>query len=122
MERINIGNACHFFMACRDDRPLAEYAIDLASAQGVDAVPHFRYRCGVEGSKVYRPDWQRTLSDQQRKLVTLVDGRRSIRQIIAQINAGHSDSGRSDEQQIDDVLLFIQSLVDRDFIALGIQP
>lgn len=122
MERINTENACHFFTACRADRPLARYAIDLASAQGLDAVPHFRYRCGVEGNEVYRPDWRRALSDQQRTLLGLVDGRSSIRQIIAQINAGDRRSGSAVEERINEVLIFFQSLVNRDFIALGIQP
>ncbi|MFM9198069.1 MAG: class I SAM-dependent methyltransferase, partial [Planctomycetia bacterium] len=46
MERINTRNACHFFTACRADRPRSTYAIDVASPAVLDAVPHFRHRCG----------------------------------------------------------------------------
>jgi hypothetical protein len=84
MERINTSNACHFFIACRSDRSLATYVIDLTSARGLDAVPHFRYRCGIENNAVYKFDWQLSLNPDQFTLVSLVDGHRTLREIVAE--------------------------------------
>ena len=40
MERIHTLNACHFFMACRADRPKESYTIDFSTADSLDYVPH----------------------------------------------------------------------------------
>ena len=61
MERVNIRNACHFFTACRADRPRGTYAIDFASPGAIDFVPSFRYRCGLSGNQLSRHNWTTTL-------------------------------------------------------------
>jgi SAM-dependent methyltransferase len=83
MERINTLNACHFFMACRADRPAESYTIDFSSANSLDYVPMMRMRCGISGAEIFRPDWRVTLNPAQLPFVRHVDGRRTIREITA---------------------------------------
>jgi SAM-dependent methyltransferase len=121
MERINTRNACHFFTACRADRPLSTYRLDLASRGGGAAVPHFRYRCGVEGDTVFRPDWRFSLEPAQAAIVNLVDGDRSFRQIVAEA-AGHPALAHQSRVRLSqDARAVLESLVNRDFLALGIK-
>lgn len=121
MERINTGNACHFFTACRPDRPLASYVIDLTSPEWLDAVPHFRYRCGIQNNAVYKVDWQLSLNADQFTLVGLVDGHRTLREIITEA-ASKTDTADHDCQTLEtDARELFQALVNRDFITLGIQ-
>jgi hypothetical protein len=39
MERIHTKNACHFFLACRPDRPKESYVIDFSTTACLDYVP-----------------------------------------------------------------------------------
>ena len=65
MERLHTVNACHFFMACRPDRPKASYAIDFSTQACLDYVPLMRMRCGLSGNEIYRSDWRTTLNSAQ---------------------------------------------------------
>lgn len=121
MERINTNNACHFFVACRADRPLDSYRVDLDSPLGLDLVPHFRYRCGLDGSFVYRSDWGFVLSGCQKIWASLVDGRRSIREIVSQSALDGVCADLSVGQLTGDAIDFFRLLVNRDLIVLGIQ-
>jgi SAM-dependent methyltransferase len=121
MERINTNNACHFFMACRADRLPDSYLIDLDSDCGLDLVPHFRHRCGLDGSFVYRSDWGFALSDCQKAWASLVDGRCSIREIVDQSALSGVFSEIGVGQLTGDAVDFFRLLVNRDLIALGIQ-
>jgi len=82
MECINSRNACHFFTACRADRPTSRYRIDFASPQALDYVPALRYRCAVDGGDVVRPGWRMTLEGTPLVLAKLSDGQRSIRDLV----------------------------------------
>lgn len=62
MERINTKNGCHFFLACRTDRPKQSYAIDFTSPAALDYVPRLRHRCRIKGTQISRSDWSLTLS------------------------------------------------------------
>ncbi|MBM4023139.1 MAG: class I SAM-dependent methyltransferase, partial [Planctomycetes bacterium] len=118
MERINTRNACHFFTACRADRPPATYVVDMASPALLDAVPHFRHRCGLEGGTVFRPDWRLALDPAPAALVRLVDGSRTLREIVAQASQDPATSGHAPEQLTPLARTLVQSLVNRDFLAL----
>ena len=121
MERVNARNACHFFTACRADRPPATYRVDLATPALLDAVPHFRQRCGLEGAAVYRADWRLALDPSQAALVRWVDGRRTIREIVA---ASVPDPAMSphDARRFEAVARpLFASLVNRDFVVLGLR-
>ncbi|MFM7107128.1 MAG: class I SAM-dependent methyltransferase [Planctomycetaceae bacterium] len=122
MERINTRNGCHFFTACRADRPLETYRVDFMSAAVLDAVPAFRLRCGLDGDTVFRHDWRLALDPAQAALVRLVDGRRSIRQIAATAATTSPlvPRTRADQEQFARTLF--QSLWQRDFIAMGLAP
>ena len=121
MEKINTVNGCHFFMACRSDRATDQYKIDLSGTNGLEAVPHFRYRCGFHGSEVYRPDWRLPLSPHQSSLAKLVDGHISVQEIINRAIDELNDKERDGEQLRADARRLFQMLVNRDFIALELQ-
>ena len=120
MERINTRNGCHFFTACRADRPRATYAVDPASPAVLDAVPHFRYRCGLDGTTVYRYDWRLLLEPLQAALVRLVDGRRTLREIGAAAAQEPAAAGHDPERLATLARTLFASLVNRDFVMLGL--
>lgn len=122
MERVNIRNACHFFTACRADRPPANYAIDFASAEVPDYVPSLRYRCGLNGNQITRCDWSTSLTPVQWVLLQQMDGRRTIREIVA----AATESGAIHPLNPAEVERFaktlFQSLWQLDFVAMGLRP
>ncbi len=120
MERINTRNACHFFTACRADRPRSTYTIDVASPAVLDAVPRFRHRCGLNGAAVFRSDWRLPLDPVQAALVRLVDGRRTLRDIVAEAAGDPAMTGYDAERLAALARTLVQLLVNRDFIVLGI--
>ena len=107
MERVNSRNACHFFTACRADRPEAGYRIDFASPGFVDYVPSLRYRCQVSGTSLSRSDWTVPLDDAQADALRRMDGVRTIGEVLA--------ASGIDEQYGRDLF---QSLWQLDFIAI----
>ena len=91
MEQINFRNGCHFFMACRSDRPASRYVIDFATGQALDFIPSLRHRCHLRDAQICRNDWCMTLDANQLVLTRLVDGHRTIRDIaaLARVASGH---------------------------------
>lgn len=85
MERLHPANACHFFIACRPERPKTSYEIDFSPGAFLDYVPELRKACGRSGEELFRPDWRMRLDPAQLRLVEQVDGRRSIREIVASV-------------------------------------
>ena len=84
MEQINFRNGCHFFMACRADRPVINYKIDYLRDEALDYVPSLRYRCQLLNMQLCRPDWCMPLDGTQMALLQWVDGHTTIRQIALQ--------------------------------------
>ena len=109
MERVNPRNACHFFTACRSDRPEEEYRIDFSSPGFIEYVPSLRYRCELRGGTIARPGWSTPLVAEQRALAALVDGHRSIAEIIAAAGAPQQYARE-----------LFQSLWQLDFVAMGL--
>jgi len=122
MERVNIRNACHFFTACRADRPRATYTIDFASPTALDFVPSFRHRCGLSGNQISRHNWTTTLDANQLALVQQVDGRRTIREIIAAASQRGALLQRSQADHEQFAKTLFQSLWRLDFVAMGLKP
>jgi len=120
MERVNTRNGCHFFTACRPERPRETYRVDVASEAFLDRVPAFRYRCGFRDGEVFRYDWKIGLDPVQQALIRQVDGRRTIRQILAATGPGIPDRSPPDLERF--ARTFFRSLVQRDFLALGLPP
>jgi SAM-dependent methyltransferase len=120
MERLHIFSGCHFFMACREDRPKASYAIDFSTDGALDYAPKFRFRCGRSGSEIFRSDWRMTLSAAQLAFVQHVDGRRTIREIAALVaqSGGLQRGGAADLENFGRNLF--QSLWRLDFLAMGL--
>jgi SAM-dependent methyltransferase len=120
MERVNTRNACHFFMACRPDRPKTSYTIDFSTAESLDYVPLFRMRCGVSGAEIFRPDWRMKLDAAELPFVLNVDGRRTIRAIAACV----AQNGVSPETRAAHLEKFggnlFQSLWRLDFVSMAL--
>ena len=85
MERLHTVNACHFFMACRPERPKESYTIDFSTQDCLDYVPLMRMRCGLADTEIFRPDWRTRLNSAQLPFVQQVDGHRTIREIAASV-------------------------------------
>lgn len=87
MEQINFRNGCHFFTACRAERPTAHYKIDFTDDSASAYKPFLRHRCRLEGQQLHRHDWSMNLDENQQSLVSLVDGQRSIQEIAQLLQA-----------------------------------
>ncbi|MGB6512886.1 MAG: SAM-dependent methyltransferase, partial [Mycobacterium sp.] len=120
MERLHTVNACHFFMACRPERPKESYAIDFSTQACLDYVPLMRMRCGLSGSEIFRSDWRAPLNSAQLPFVQQVDGQRTIREIAASV----AQSGASQRGSLADVEKFarklFQALWRLDFLAMAL--
>ena len=122
MERVNFRNGCHFFTACRPERPTARFKIDFASAAALDYVPALRYRCALNGRELSRYNWRMSLDPVQLALLQQLDGQRSLREIIAAAAAtgvlpAHQPAAL--EQLVRNV---IQALWRLDFLSIAIAP
>ncbi len=85
MERLQSSTKCHFFVACRPDRPTENYAVDFSSTEALDYIPAMRVGCGVSGTAVVMPHGRIGLRADQLPFVQLVDGRRTIREIAERV-------------------------------------
>jgi hypothetical protein len=120
MERIQTANACHFFMACREDRPKESYTIDFSADDSAGYVPMYRTRCGLAGSEIFRSDWRKNLNAAQLPFVRAIDGRRTIREIAADV--AQSGARRGDAAEVEDFARkLFQSLWRLDFLAMGLK-
>jgi SAM-dependent methyltransferase len=121
MERIHTSNACHFFLACRPDRPKASYTIDFSAEDSLDYVPMFRLCCGLAGSEIFRTDWRLSLNAAQLPFVQHIDGRRTIREIAERVAQSGSQRGNVADLEKFGRKLY-QSLWRLDFLAMGLPP
>lgn len=100
MERLHTTNACHFFIACRPERPRESYAIDFSTDACLDYAPAMRLRCGVSESEIFRPGWRMRLNPAQLPFAQQIDGNRTIREIAARAAEG-SASPRNDVAELE---------------------
>ncbi|MBW0014921.1 class I SAM-dependent methyltransferase [Mycobacterium sp.] len=121
MERVQSVNACHFFMACRPERPKESYVIDFSAEGSVDYVPIYRMRCGFNGSAIFRPDWSLGLNAAQLPFVQHIDGSSTIGEIAQRVAETGMRRGDSAELERFGRKLF-QSLWRLDFLAMGLNP
>jgi hypothetical protein len=122
MERINFRNACHFFMACRTERPDTAYRIDFRSKNVFDYVLSLRHRCSLDGAQLSRSDWSMKLDPAQLGLVRRVNGSRTIGDIFSDASQSGvlAEHPRTDSEKF--VRGFFQSLWQLDFLAIGLKP
>lgn len=116
-ERLRPANACHFFTACRPERPKKSYTIDFSTRDCLDYVPLPRMRCGLSGDTIFRPDARVRLDPAQLPFVQGVDGHRTIRQIAADVV--HSSHGSQAKAEKFARQLF-QSLWRLDYLAMAL--
>jgi SAM-dependent methyltransferase len=122
MERLHTLNACHFFIACRPDRPKQTYAIDFSTLDCLDYVPLMRMRCGLSGAEIVRPDWRLALNAPQLPYVQNIDGSRTIRDIAALV-AQSQGSGRGSVADFEKFgRKLFQALWRLDFLAMALNP
>jgi SAM-dependent methyltransferase len=117
VERLHTLNACHFFMACRPDRPKESYTIDFSTRECLNYVPIMRMRCGLAGDEIFRPDWRLSLNSAQLPFVHQVDGRRTIGEIAASV--AQSSPGNEGEVEKFARKLF-RALWRFDFMAMAL--
>jgi SAM-dependent methyltransferase len=121
MERVQTLNGCHFFMACRPERPKESYTIDFSTPAALDYVPMMRLRCGLSDNEIFRPDWSMLLNAAQLPFVQQVDGRRSIREIAERV----AQNGVPRRAGMDDLETFgrklFQSLWRLDFVTMALR-
>lgn len=115
MERINCINSCHFFMACRTDRPRESYAIDFKTAKANNYIPSLRQGCRLEGDQLHRWDFGMMLDPFEQALVQQVDGRQTIRQIVTKAH----QSCPAPQQEEDAAEALFQTLWRLDILAMG---
>ena len=122
MERIETMNGCHFFMACRPERPKESYVIDFSGEGSLDYVPMMRMRCGLAGDEIVRPGWRMRLNPAHLSFVRHVDGRRSIREIaeFAASDGGARGAGGADSERFGRKLF--EALWRLDFLAMALNP
>jgi SAM-dependent methyltransferase len=121
IERLNTVNACHFFMACRPERPKESYTIDFSTQASLDYVPLMRMRCGLDGDAIFRSDWRLRLNSTHLPYAQLVDGNRTIRDIAAAVHSETSQRGsRADVEKFARKLF--QALWRFDFLAMALNP
>ncbi len=120
MERFRASNTCHFFMACRPDRPKESYAIDFSADDSLDYVPVMRMRCGLSGAEIFRPNWRMGLTPAQLPFVQNADGRRTIRQIAERVAQGGGSPGASVADLADFGRKLFESLWRLDFVAMAL--
>lgn len=120
MERLHLFSGCHFFMACRPDRPKESYIIDFSTDDCLDYVPEMRMHCGLSGAEIFKPYWRMSLNQARLPFVQNVDGRRTIREIAERV----AQSGESPGASAGDLEKFgrklFQSLWRLDFLAMAL--
>jgi hypothetical protein len=119
MERVQTRNACHFFMACRPERPKESYSIDFSTDAALNYIPLLRMRCSVSGNEaVWAGGIRLQLNAAQLAFLQNVDGRRTIRE-IARIVAQQDDQLTAEDVEKYGRTLF-RSLWRIDFVAMAL--
>jgi hypothetical protein len=107
-------------MACREDRPKESYTIDFSADDSAGYVPMYRKGCGLTDSQIFRSDWRKNLNAAQLPFVRAIDGRRTIREIAADVVQSGARRGDAAELEKFARKLF-QSLWRLDFLAMGLK-
>jgi len=121
MERVHALNTSHSFVACRPDRPKADYAVDFSSAEALGYIPVIRAFSGVFGNDIVMPHGKVPLSAVQVPFIQLVDGRRTIREIAALVARDRAPQpGVADVENL--ARNVFQNLWRLDFLAMARTP
>ena len=120
MERLRNLNGCHFFMACRPDRPTGSYRIDFSGSNASNYVPLWRHKAGIAGDTVFRNDCSVQLGPAHLAIAQAVDGERTIRDVAARAAASGLMGAdvRADAQDI--ALDLFEQLWRLDFLSVDL--
>ncbi|MGV1006241.1 MAG: class I SAM-dependent methyltransferase [Candidatus Nanopelagicales bacterium] len=120
MERLRNLNGCHFFTACKPERPASHYRIDFSAGNALDYVPLWRLNAGIDGASAFRPGWTIQLDPTHLAFSQHVDGDRTIREIAARV--GQSGViGRADQAELELIALeLFEQLWRMDFLAIDL--
>jgi SAM-dependent methyltransferase len=122
MERLQTSNGCHFFLACRPDRPKEGYTIDFSTVAALDYVPVLRARCAVSGDEAVWPGGRIRLNPGQLAFVQHLDGHHTIREIAASVGRQY-DVHQGSVAELEDLgRKLFQSLWRLDFVAMALPP
>ena len=120
MERIKTLNACHFFLACKPERPEQSYRIDFESSSALDYVPLLRLRCSISGDEISRPGWRVRLDPTHLAFAQNIDGERTIREIAERV-ALSGVLGGTDQAALEYTALeLFEDLWRLDFLAVDL--
>jgi len=122
MERLCTQNACHFFTACRPERPPHTYRIDFDSDEAIRYVPRFRHRCGLDSGEAFGPGRRIPLDRLQQALLARVDGRRTIAEIADAVQAEEVLPSGQGDGSMAPVLRTLKHFWHADVVAMGIAP
>jgi SAM-dependent methyltransferase len=121
MERFHAINTSHGFVACRADRPKADYAVDFSSAESLGYIPVVRAFSGVFGNDIVMPHVRVPMSTVQVPFLQLVDGSRTIREIAALVARDHTP--QADVADVENLARNVfQNLWRLDFLAMARNP
>jgi SAM-dependent methyltransferase len=121
MERFLALNTSHGFVACRPDRPKANYAVDFSSAEALGYIPVIRAFSGVFGNDIVMPHTRVPMSTVQAPFIQFVDGRRTIREIAALVAGSRAPQpGAADVENL--ARNVFQDLWRLDFLAMARTP
>lgn len=119
MERIHTLNARHFFIATKPERPKSSYVIDFSTPESLDYAPMFRWKCGLNGNEIFRSGWRMPLNPAQLPFVQQIDGRKTIREIAANVHAsGAARANQADLEKFGRKLF--QGLWRLDFVSMAL--
>ena len=121
MEALTPRNGCHFFLACRHDRPASRYRVDLLAGDMTTMVPSLRYRCALEGDVISRPGWNTTLQPAQRALASRADGVRTLDDIVRAAADDPALAGATDDDLRRYARELFQSLWQQDFLQVALR-
>jgi SAM-dependent methyltransferase len=118
MEQIRPRNGCHFFTACKPERPPETYTIDFDSDRFTSFIPEFRHGCGLKGTTLSRPDWAIDLDPLGLSFAQRINGWRSIAEITSEV-AGDRRAAEVERAALDEISRrLFQSLWQMDFVAI----
>jgi hypothetical protein len=121
MERIQFNNGCHFFMACRPDRPEGSYRVDFELEEASRWIPMLRHRCRLEGNRLHRSDWSIPLEPDHLACVRLVDGRRTLGEIVSALPPIQALAEQDPVAREVFVRTLLQALWRLDFLVVGVE-
>lgn len=121
LERMNARTGRHFFTACRSDRPQDSYRITLDPKHWRREIPTLRYRCHLDDEGVVGPGRRIPCTPEQIRVVQLIDGNRSVQDIVDEVSGYGTDSNSEEFNAGDFVVALLDSLWKQDVVTFALR-